>query len=243
MSRLLAAVILASFLVACGPTRATPPTSATAPPSPAGRGGLVLRQGPLVALPQGRLVAGAAGNPIAWHPEAAAGVDTVTVIPEGVEFNLYQAHRVQYVGVPRVESWTNVLVDADVRFQSGTTDGAAGVGCLSDDLSEVFAFLVSTNGTWSIQEFNGPQYTGSTAPIIVHGSSAAIRASEANHLSVVCAQISPQVTQLGYAVNETPIANIYVRSKASHWVGALTQAAYNVGVIADYTKLADSTFP
>lgn len=243
--RTLCTLMLAVTTTSCGAQTITPlPTASLTISTPSSTVGntTIGHALPIAPLPTGTPEVGGSRPGVAWTPIADDGIEIVRVIPSGVESDLYQAFRARYISAPSVRTWQNLRADADVKLVKGAADNGIGIGCLSSDSNTMFAFLINDSG-WAIEEFNGPDDTGLQPPTIASGTTSALLTTSGatNHLSVVCSQSSPG-TQLMYAINRTPVANVTVSASAQYWAPAIAQCSCDGPTVADFTNMSDAAF-
>lgn len=198
-----------------GSSTGTPPTASQALPD---------YQDPGVTLnpPGSESLTGSVSTLTAqWSNDYGNGY-SLQVVPGGVNFSLSDSGDAQSYSLPSDATaptgplGSTVETRGDVRFVSGGTGNALGLGCR--DLNGVdFWFFIHDDGVWSFDTLDDNS-SSAQVMLLVRNSSAAIRPTAGvNQLSVLCSATSGGQAQFELVANGTPVANLTYADANSEW--------------------------
>jgi hypothetical protein len=170
-----------------------------------------------------------------WSADHGSGY-TLLPVAQGMNLNLTEAGDAQAYrpfGAEAIGKW--VEVQGDVRFVSGGTGNALGLGCQTTG-DTMYWFFIHDDGVWSFDKV-GPGDT--EVQLRVENRSPAISpTSTVNHLSVLCGSGSDGQAHFELTVNGTPVANLSLPVGNTYWQALISQCSPYGPDTGQFTNLA-----
>jgi len=195
---------------------------------------------PAAPLPTGRAVIGGAGHPLVWPAIQSPDTESVPA-PGGVDFTIANPGEADWLPLPDSSVLAHARVDGDVRFLSGASGNALGLGCEDQAQFLQFWFFIHDDGTWTFDRT--PAGTGTSVFLLDRGFTTSLQpTTDANHLAVACQVITPQETVFRLAVNGKPVADLDVSVPSMGWMPIIAQCSPNGPDPGRFTNLVQSTW-
>jgi len=133
---------------------------------------------------------------------------------------------------------SNIRVDGDVRFASGSAGNALGLGCEGVDRASTYWFFIHDVGTWSFDTL--PENPNAEVTLLARGDTSTIGPTTAvNRLAVTCT-VDGAAERFELAINGTPVANLVVKVAATPWYPIAASCSPDGPDTADFTDVRES---
>jgi len=186
---------------------------------------------------------GPGGTPIDWSKVAPSPDATYALLPTGLSVQLTVPGAQHWTVVPVTTGFARTEILGTVRFASGTTDNALGLGCLDAAGNDEISFQIAQGGAWGIVDHP----TGGGAHYIIEqGTNGDIRpTTELNELAVTCQvdPAAPDQTLVQMAVNGKALASARIGVQATAWSPTLVQCSCD-GTLdtAEFTNVSQLSY-